>query len=67
MGYKRHIRALSQKNWINWKRTPIGSICEILIPILCTLALCYYKKLEQPVVTDEAQLLHYAYAQYPVT
>ena len=43
MGHKRHIRALMHKNFINWKRTPIGSLLEIIVPILCMSALCYYK------------------------
>jgi hypothetical protein len=30
----RHFRALSKKNWINWKRTFIGSIIELLCPFI---------------------------------
>ena len=67
MGYRRHIKALMHKNCINWKRTPFGSLFEIILPILCMSALCYYKQYEQPEVVDEETLLHYAYAQYPVT
>ena len=67
MGYKRHIRALMYKNYINWKRAWLASLLELLIPILVTAGPCYYKSWKQPEVSDELQLLHYAYAQYPVT
>jgi hypothetical protein len=33
----RHYKALSKKNWINWKRTPIGNILELGCPIILTL------------------------------
>ena len=33
----RHYMALSKKNWINWKRTPIGNILELGCPIILTL------------------------------
>jgi hypothetical protein len=29
----RHFKALSKKNWINWKRTLFGSIVELVCPI----------------------------------
>ena len=29
-----HYKALMKKNWINWKRTPLGSIFEILCPLI---------------------------------
>ena len=53
MGYKRHIRALMYKNFINWKRAWIASLIELLIPILVTAGLCYYKSWKQPEVNDE--------------
>jgi len=28
-----HYKALMRKNWINWKRTPVGSISELLCPL----------------------------------
>lgn len=35
----RHYKALMKKNFINWKRTPCGSLCEILCPVLLMLIL----------------------------
>jgi len=37
----RHYKALMKKNFINWKRTPCGSICEILCPIILMFILWY--------------------------
>ena len=34
----RHFKALSKKNWINWKRTPLGNIVEFATPfIICMM------------------------------
>jgi len=37
----RHYKALMKKNFINWKRTPCGSICEVLCPIILMLILWF--------------------------
>jgi hypothetical protein len=29
----RHFKALSKKNWINWRRTLAGSITELVMPV----------------------------------
>jgi hypothetical protein len=36
----RHFKALTKKNWINYKRTPLGNCVEFLCPII--LCLCLY-------------------------
>ena len=34
MGYQlRHFKALSRKNYINWKRSMTGSVTELLCPL----------------------------------
>ena len=35
----RHFKALMRKNFINWKRTPVGTALEILLPICLMIAL----------------------------
>jgi hypothetical protein len=44
----RHFRALSRKNAINWKRTPLGSITEIICPVILMLLLVYGRKITKP-------------------
>jgi len=34
-----HLKALLSKNWILFKRCPVGSCCEIVIPIVLVLLL----------------------------
>lgn len=34
-----HLKALLKKNWILFKRSPLTSFCEILIPILLVFVL----------------------------
>ena len=63
----RHVKTLTRKNCINWRRTWLGSFLELAIPILIMGALCFYKINEQPETVPEEKLLHYASAQYPVT
>jgi hypothetical protein len=33
----RHFKALSRKNWINYKRTPMGNFLELMCPLMLTL------------------------------
>ncbi len=44
----RHYKALMKKNFINWKRTPCGSICEILCPVMLMLILWYARTKSDP-------------------
>lgn len=37
----RHFKALMKKNWINWKRTVLGSIFEVAGAIVLTLLLVW--------------------------
>ena len=63
----RHVKTLTRKNCINWRRTWLGSFLELVIPILIMGGLAFYKINEQPESVPEEKLLHYASAQYPVT
>jgi hypothetical protein len=40
----RHIKTLSKKNFINWKRTPIGTALELLVPLFLAIYLVYSVK-----------------------
>ena len=44
----RHFRALSRKNAINWTRTPLGSITEIVCPVILMIILVYCRKITKP-------------------
>lgn len=44
----RHFRALSRKNAINWKRTPLGSLTEVLCPLLLMAILVYVRSVSNP-------------------
>ena len=63
----RHVKTLTRKNFINWRRTWLGSFLELALPALIMGALCFYKINESPESVPEEKLLHYATAQYPVT
>lgn len=45
----RHYKALMKKNLINWKRTPCGSCCEIVCPLLLMMILVYARSQIDPV------------------
>ena len=51
----RQFRALSVKNWINWKRTPISSLLEIFIPVALMFLLVVIRRQIPPykISTDE--------------
>jgi hypothetical protein len=42
---KRHLSALSRKNFINWKRSPVCSTFEIICPVILMIALVYIRTL----------------------
>ena len=63
----RHVKTLTRKNCINWRRTWLGSLLELVMPVLVMGALCFYKINASPETVPEEKLLHLASAQYPVT
>ena len=62
----RHYKALMKKNFINWKRTPCGSICEIICPILLMLVLVYARAQVEAVSEDDWSLYSLRRAYYPI-
>ena len=49
----RHVKTLTRKNFINWRRTWIGSFLELVIPVLIMGSLVLYKINEQPETVPE--------------
>ena len=62
----RHYKALMKKNFINWKRTPCGSICEIICPILLMLILVYARTQIDPAYNDNYSLYSLRRPFYPI-
>jgi hypothetical protein len=62
----RHYRALMKKNWINWKRTPCGSICEIICPILLMLILVYARTQVDVTNSEDYSLYSLRRPFYPI-
>jgi hypothetical protein len=52
----RHFRALSRKNVINWKRTPLGSVTEIICPVILMLILVYARSITKPEFMDGVKI-----------
>ena len=49
----RHFKALMKKNLINWKRTPLSSVLEIICPCALMLLLAVFRaSIEAEFVTD---------------
>ena len=53
-GFPRHLLALTRKNFIIWYRTWLGSLLEIVLPVLCMLAVGYFYLLRDPVDNMES-------------
>jgi len=62
----RHYKALMKKNFINWKRTPCGSICEIICPIMLMLILVYARSQIDPVEQENYSLYSLRRPFYPI-
>ena len=62
----RHFKALMIKNYINWKRTPFGSICEIVAPILLMLILVWARAEIDPETISDYSLYSLRHPQYPI-
>lgn len=62
----RHYKALMKKNFINWKRTPCGSICEILCPALLILILWYARTKADPDQFEDTSYYTLRRPLYPV-
>lgn len=62
-----HYAALMKKNWINWKRTPCGSIAEILCPLILIGILVSLKGLFISTIIPADILYENAMLQAPLT
>ena len=62
----RHYKALMKKNWINWRRTPCGSCCELICPILLMLVILNARYLIDKVSQDDQSLYTLRRAFYPI-
>jgi len=63
----RHFKALSKKNWINWKRTLAGSITEILCPILLMGVLAFLRFKIARETLDDFDLAKFRHGLYPMS
>lgn len=52
----RHFRALSRKNIINWKRTALGSVTEIICPVILMIILVYARSITKPEFMDGVKI-----------
>ena len=62
----RHFRALMKKNYINWKRTCCGSICEIVCPLMLMLILVYARSQVDIVYNNDYSLYSARRPFYPI-
>lgn len=61
-----HYKALMKKNWINWKRTPLGSISEILCPLILIGILLAVNRLFKAEKVEASLLFQNASLQSPM-
>lgn len=45
--------ALFYKNWLLYKRAPVGNICEIFLPVIFILFIIMIRNLDKPVTYEE--------------
>ena len=62
----RHFKTLTRKNLINYKRTPIGSSLEILIPVFLMGLLCVMRWLFPPISVNNFDIYDLKKSFYPV-
>jgi hypothetical protein len=62
-----HYKALMRKNWINWKRTPCGSISELLCPLFLISMLWLLRRAFDPEEIAASLLYQNATLQTPLS
>ena len=62
----RHFKALSRKNWINWKRTPMGNALELLCPLMLTLVVFWLRINSETDWYENYKLKRLRHPLYPV-
>lgn len=60
-----HIKALTRKNFINWKRSPVCSSVEIICPVLLMIVLVYIRTLVPIKHLDIGGLDQYKHPTFP--
>ena len=63
----RHFKALMRKNFINWKRTPLGSALELLLPSLLMLVLVLGRSAIKPSIIESVDLSSLQHPSFPMT
>ena len=61
----RHFNALTKKNAISWARTPIGSIFELILPILLMLSIVWVRTMITPDYLDSYDISSLKKSFYP--
>lgn len=63
----RHFKALMLKNFINYRRTPIGSLGEIFLPAVLMFMLCYLRTIYEPLFIGNFDVYQLKKPFYPTT
>ena len=56
-GFCRHFRALARKNCINWRRTPVCSVLEILLAVVLMAGLVVFRHFVDTTAVDTQGML----------
>ena len=56
-GFCRHFRALARKNCINWRRTPVCSVLEILLAVVLMAGLVVFRHFVDTTSVDTQGML----------
>ena len=62
----RHYKALMHKNLLGWLRTPCGTICELLLPLLLMSLVPWIQEGAEKKTIDNYTLYSLRHPLYPV-
>lgn len=65
-GCCRHYKALMRKNFLQWMRTPCGTFCEILFPVLLMMIIVLTRSVAEVEFLDNFTLYSLRHPLYPV-
>lgn len=63
----RHFKALMRKNFINWKRTPLGSVLELMLPAFLMLLLVFARQAIKPTTINGVDVTTLLHPSFPMT
>lgn len=63
----RHFKALNRKNFISWTRTRVGSVGELVCPLLLMLLLVYLRLVMPRSRLENVDLNKLRHGLYPMT